>query len=144
MAIYLSTDPVVCVFFMGHCEVCRCTGICSGVHPTQTGIDHTHHDRVFPVNWNERERMTSAVSERDVMIDAYFIAAIWRLLLAKIALRLKGPETQLALMNAVYLGAAQPREQILDAGQGAEGEKRRPLPQTTLGGEECDFQPEAS
>ena len=79
-----------------------------------------------------------------MLLNAYFLASIWRLLGAKIALRLKSPETQLALLNAVYVDDPQPVEQILDARQGAEGEKRMPLPQTTQRGEECDFQQEPS
>ena len=55
------------------------------------------------------------VPERDVLRDAYFIAAIWRLLGAKIVEKRRSVETQLVLLNAVYVGAGQPLERVWDA-----------------------------
>ena len=84
------------------------------------------------------------ILERDVLRDAYFIAAIWRWLGEQIVQRRRSPESQLALLNAVYVGADQPVERILDDRQVAKDEQREPLPQTTIRGDESDFEPEAS
>ena len=52
-------------------------------------------------------------------------------------------ETHLALWNAVNVGAAQPLEQILDDRQADSAALRVAMPQTTIRGEECMFEPEA-
>ena len=44
------------------------------------------------------------------------------------------------MLNAVYLGAVQPLQQILDDPLVGQAEKGRPLPQTTIRCEECAFQ----
>ena len=48
------------------------------------------------------------------------------------------------LMNAVYVGAGQPVERVLNARQLGHADKGIPLPQTTLRGAVCDFQPGAT
>ena len=65
------------------------------------------------------------VHDRDVLRDAYFVAAMWRLLGAKIVQRRRSQDTQLALLNALSLGAGQPREQVLDDRQVARAEPER-------------------
>ena len=75
------------------------------------------------------------VPERDVLRDAYFIAAMWRLLGSKIAEKRRSVETHLELLNAVYVGAGQPPERVLDARQTDPAAQRVALPQTTLRGE---------
>ena len=82
--------------------------------------------------------------ERDVLRDAYFIAANWRLLGEQIVQRRKSPESQLVLLNAVYVGAGRPLEAILDDRQVAKAHQREPLPQTTVRGDECGVEPEAT
>ena len=42
------------------------------------------------------------------------------------------------------MGAGQPRERILDDREVAKDKQRDPLPQTTLRGDEVEFEPEAS
>ena len=81
---------------------------------------------------------------RDVLRDAYSVAAIWRLFGEKIVEERRSVETHLALLNAVYVGAGQPLEQILDNRQAEPAAQRVPLPQTTLRGEQCEFEPEAT
>ena len=54
------------------------------------------------------------MEERDVVRDAYFIAAIWPLLGGERGERRSSVERQLALMNAVYVGAGEPFESVLD------------------------------
>ena len=78
--------------------------------------------------------------ERDVVRDASFMAAIWRLLRTKIRDRRSDSGTQMALMNAVYVGAGQPLERVLDARQVAPTDKRIPLAQTPLRGVACGFE----
>ena len=58
---------------------------------------------------------SATIPERDGLRDAYFIWAIWRLLGEKIVERRRSVETPLALLNAVYQGAGQPLERVLDA-----------------------------
>ena len=69
---------------------------------------------------NLRERQ---MEEPDVVRDAYFIAALWRLLGTEIINRRSSEERQLALMNAVCFGAGQPVERVLDVRQVAEIDK---------------------
>ena len=80
--------------------------------------------------------------ETDVIRDAYFVSAIWRLLGAKIVESRISQETKLAILNAVYVSAGQPPERILDALKGESTEQRIPLPQTTFQCDRCAFQPE--
>ena len=47
-------------------------------------------------------------------------------------------------MNAVYVGTGRPLERILDDRQVVKAEQREPLPQTTVKGDECGFEPEAT
>ena len=69
------------------------------------------------------------VPQRDVLRDAYFIAGIWRFLGKKIVEVRRSVDTYLALLNAVYVGACQPLEQILDERQTHTAARRVPLPQ---------------
>ena len=78
--------------------------------------------------------------ERDVIREAYFIAAIWRLFAPKNVERRRTDRTQLAVLNTVSVGAGQPLEQFLDARQAEQEERRIPLAETTLRGVACDFQ----
>ena len=82
--------------------------------------------------------------ERDVLRDAYIISAIWRLLGKKIVEKRTSVETHLVLLNAVYVGAGQPLKQILDDRQTDPAAQRVAMPQTTLRGEQCTFEPEAT
>ena len=84
----------------------------------------------------------SPIAERDGLRDAYFISAIWRLLGVKIVEKRKSAGTQLALLNAVYVGAGQPHDQILDDRQTDPAAQHVALPQTTLRGEPCTFEPD--
>ena len=58
--------------------------------------------------------------------------------------RRRSPESQLALWNAVSVGAVRQLERILDELQVEKAEQREPLPQTIFSGVECDFEPEAT
>ena len=73
-----------------------------------------------------------------------FFAPICRLLGTKIRDRRRYDGTQMLLMNAVYVGAGQALERVLDARQGAPADKRVPLAQTTQRGEAGTFQPGAT
>ena len=81
----------------------------------------------------------SQLEERDVVIDAYFIAAIWRVLGGEIRERRSRKERQLALMNAVYVGAGDPLESALDVRKVAAKDKRVSLAKETLLGVACTF-----
>ena len=72
--------------------------------------------------------------------DASFISAIWRLLGTKRQDRRSDDVTQLALRNAVNVGAGHTLERVLDARQVAPADKRIPLAQTTLRGVTCTFE----
>ena len=87
-------------------------------------------------------RYTQA-EERDVVGDAYSIVAIWPLLETEIRDGRRDDATQMALLNAVYVGAGQLLYRVLDARHVAPAEKRVPLPQTTLRGIVCSFEPVA-
>ena len=65
--------------------------------------------------------------ERDVLRDASYISTIWRLFGMKIQDRRTDDATQLALRNAVNVGAGQPLVRVLDARQVAPADKRIPL-----------------
>ena len=90
---------------------------------------------------NLRQR---AGGERAVLRDAYFITAVWPLLGAQIMLRGRSPESQLAILHAVYVGAVRLLEQIFDDRQVEHGKERETLSQVTLRGDECIFEPEST
>ena len=70
---------------------------------------------------------------------------MWRLLGEKIVEKRRSVETHLVLLNAVYVGAGEPLERDLDARQTDPAAQRVALPpQTTLRGEQCTFEPEAT
>ena len=73
--------------------------------------------------------------------DAYFISAIWLLLGTDIRERRRDEGNQMALLNAVYLGAGQPLERVLDARQVAPADKRILLAQRALRGVAYSFEP---
>ena len=81
--------------------------------------------------------------ERDALRDGEFVAVIGRLLGKKIGEEGRSVEQHLVLLNAVSVGAGQPLEQILDHRQADPAVRRVALPQTTLRGEQCEFQPVA-
>ena len=58
---------------------------------------------------------SATIPERDVLQDAYFISTIWRLFGKKIIEKRLRVDTQLLLVNAVYVGAGRPREPVLGA-----------------------------
>ena len=85
---------------------------------------------------NKVNLRNAPIPERDVLRDAYFIAAIWRLLGAKIVEKRRSVETQLVLLNAVYVDEGLPLERVLDARQTDTATQRVALPKTTLRGEQ--------
>ena len=78
--------------------------------------------------------------ESDEMRNVYSIVAIRPLLEIEIRDWRRDDATQMALLNAVYVGAGQPLELVLDAHQVSPSDKRIPLAQTTLSGLECSFE----
>ena len=77
----------------------------------------------------------ATIPERDVLRDASFSAAIWRLLGNTIVEEGPGVDTRLVVLNAVCVGAGQPLDRVLDARQTDPADQRVALPQTTLRGE---------
>ena len=63
---------------------------------------------------------------------------------AKIFERRRSVDTHLVLLNAVYVGASQPLERVLDARQTDPAAQRVALPQSNLQGDQCTFEPEAT
>ena len=145
MAIDLATDPVVRTFLQELVQL-------GGSVPKEVE-DFIMNKPALPVpitmacvffTSNKVKLRNATIPERDVLRDAYFIAAIWRLLGSKIVEQRRSVESQLALLNAVYVGGGQPLERVLDARQTDTAAQRVSLPQTTLCGEECTFEPVAT
>ena len=132
LAIDPATDPVVRSFFQDLVEL---GGVAKDaedfiLHKPELPNPFTMAYGIFTGS-KINLRYTQA-EERDVVGDAYFIAAICRLLRTKIRDWLRDEDAQMALMNAVYVSAGQPLEQVLDARQVAPMSKRIPLAQTPL------------
>ena len=86
----------------------------------------------------------AAIPARDVLRDAYFIAAIWRLLGEKIVEERLSVGKWFPLWNAVYLGAGQRLEQISVERRGDPAALRVAMPETNLRGDECTLEAEAT
>ena len=137
MAIDLASDPVVRNFLQ---ELLQTQG-----DVPQEVVDFLMNKPALPVpitmacalfTSNKVNLRNAPIPERDVLRDAYFISAIWRLLGAKILERRRCIDTHLVLLNAVYVGAGQPLERVLDARQTDPAAQRVAVPQTTLRGEQ--------
>ena len=143
LVIDLATDPVVRTFLQ---EVVKLGGV------AKDGEDFMLHKPALPVQItmacslftgtkiNLRYRQAE---ERDVVRDAYFISAIWRLPGTNIRDWRRDDGNQMALLNALYVGTGQPLERVLHARQIAPPDKGIPLVQTTLRGAACTFEPVA-
>ena len=78
----------------------------------------------------------------DVLRDGYCIAAIWPLLGEKIIEDRWIVEPNLALLNAVSVGACQPHAEIFNARQAELAAQCVALPQTTVRDEHYEFEPD--
>ena len=78
-----------------------------------------------------------------MVIYAYFIAAIWRVLRTAIRDRRRDDGSQMALRNGVYVGAGKSLEAMLDVRQVEANSNRIPLAKTTLIGAAGTFEPVA-
>ena len=133
LAIDLSTDPVVRAFFQDFGNdggEMKANEGCTRFRQEQFGSASSDHARVRDF--------------RDVVREANFISAICRLLGTEIPNRRRSEERQIALINAVYLGAGEPLESVLDARHVAANDKRVQLGQETLLGLACTFDTDAT
>ena len=124
LAMDLPTDPVVCAFFQ---DLLKLGGAAKEVEDFILGkpelpIPITMACALFSAT--KGNLRYAQFEERDVLKDAYFISAIWRLLGTKSQDRRRDDATQLALRNAVDVGAGQPLERVLDVRQVAPADKR--------------------
>ena len=141
LAIDLATDQVVPAFLQ---DVVKLGGVAKDVEDfilRKPALPLTITVACSLFTGTNVELRYTQLPQRDVLRDAYLIVAIWRLLGVKILERRRPDRTQLALLNAVYVGPGQALEQVLDARPAEQAEQRIPLAQTTLRGEACDFRP---
>ena len=143
LAIDLATDPVVRAFFHDLVK----EGVSKDaedfiVHKPEFAIPIPLACALF--RGNTVNLRYTQMEERDVVRDAYFIAAIWLLLGTEIRNMPCSDEQQIALINSVYVGAGKPRELVLDVRQVEPAIKRVPLAHTNFLGIACGFEPVAT